>query len=156
MSETNTERGKYFEDFAVGEEFLTPGRTLTESDVVAYAGLSGDYNQLHTDEEYAKRNSIFGTRIVHGLLGLSIVEGLKFRLGLFEGTSLASLEWTWRFTKPIFIGDTVKVSVRIAEKRMTHKPDRGIVKEEVRLLNQAGETVAEGEHLVMMKCRPAS
>jgi acyl dehydratase len=145
--------GRYFEDFEIGELFRSPGRTVTEADVVQYSGLSGDYNQIHTDEEYAKERTIFGTRIAHGLLGLSLTEGLKSRVGIFEETSLASLEWTWRFRSPILIGDTLHVEWTIAAKRETSKPDRGIVTEAVKLLNQRGETVAEGEHLVMMKRR---
>ena len=89
--------GKYYEEFEIGEEFESPGRTVTEADLVMYAGLSGDYNQLHTDEEYSKKYNIYKTRIVHGLYGLSIAEGLKSRVGIFEGTSLASLEWSWKF-----------------------------------------------------------
>lgn len=148
--------GKYYEDFVVGEEFESPGRTVTEADLVIYAGLSGDYNQLHTDEEYCKKVSIFGKRIVHGLFGLTLVEGLKSRLGLFEGTSIASLEWRWKFLKPLFIGDTIKVRWRIADKRETKKPDRGIVTEFVQLVNQNDEVLAEGEHLVMMRRRPVN
>jgi acyl dehydratase len=145
------QRGRYFEEFTVGEELISPGRTITEGDVAAYAGLSGDYNQLHTDEEYCRTESPFGTRIVHGLFTLSLTEGLKSRLGYFEGTSIASMEWTWRFLKPVFIGDTVRVRVTVKEKRETRKPDRGIVREAVSVLNQRDEIVAEGEHLVMMK-----
>ena len=81
-------RGKYFEDFVIGEEFESPGRTITEADVMMFAGLSGDYNQVHTDEEYCKEHSIYKTRIAHGLFGLALVEGLKFREGLFEGTAI--------------------------------------------------------------------
>ena len=147
-------QGKYFEDFSVGEEFVSPGRTITESDVYLYAGLTGDYNQLHTDEEYSKETSIYGTRIAHGLLGLSVTEGLKSRLGLFEGTSLASLEWTWRFKKAVLIGDTVHVEWRIESARPTSKPGRGIITESVRLVNQRGEIVADGQHVVMMQTRP--
>ncbi len=85
-------RGKYFEDFVIGETFEPPGRTITESDVMLFAGLSGDYKQVHTDDEYCKKHSIYKTRIAHGLFGLALVEGLKFREGVFEGTALASLE----------------------------------------------------------------
>ena len=145
------QRGKYFEDFVIGEEFESPGRTITEADVMMFAGLSGDYNQVHTDEEYCKKHSIYQARIAHGLFGLALVEGLKSRVGLFEGTAIASLEWTWRFKKPLLIGDTIKVRWKIARKRDTKKPDRGIIWEEVQLLNQRAEVVAEGEHTVMIQ-----
>jgi len=147
-------RGKYFEEFVVGEEYESPGRTITEADLVLYAGLSGDYNQLHTDEEYCKKVSIFKKRILHGLFGLTLVEGLKSRVGFFEVTSLASLEWRWKFAKPLFVGDTVRVKWRIAEKRETKKPDRGIVIEFIQLVNQNDEVLQEGEHIVMMQRLP--
>lgn len=149
MTEKST--GRYYEDFEVGQEFRSPGRTLTEADVVLYTGLSGDYNEIHTNEEYAKDKGVFGTRVAQGLFGLSIAEGLKSRLGLFEGTSLATLEWTWRFHKPLRIGDTVHVEWKIVNMRVTSKPDRGIITEYVALRNQRDETVSDGEHLVMMK-----
>lgn len=145
------QRGRYFEEFVIGEEFESPGRTITEADVMMFAGLSGDYNQVHTDEEYCKKQSIYQTRIAHGLFGLALVEGLKSRIGLFEGTAIASLEWTWRFKKPLLIGDTLTVRWKIARKRDTKKPDRGIIWEEVQLLNQREELVAEGEHTVMIQ-----
>ena len=150
----SNQKGRYYEEFEIGESFRSPGRTITEADVVLYSGLSGDYNQIHTDEEYAKSRTIFGTRIAHGLLGLSLTEGLKSRLGLFEETSLASLEWNWRFKAPILIGDTVHVKWSISDKRETSKPDRGIITEAVSLINQRGEVTAEGTHLVLMKRRP--
>ncbi len=146
--------GLYYEEFVIGEEYESPGRTITETDVVAYAGLSGDYNQLHTDEEYSKKYNIYHTRIAHGLLGLAITEGLKSRIGIFDGTSLASLEWNWKFVKAILIGDTVRVKWKIVNKRETSKPDRGIVWEEVKLVNQRDEIVAEGLHTVMMQRKP--
>lgn len=151
-----SQRGKYFEEFVIGEEFESPGRTITETDVVMFAGLSGDYNQVHTDEEYCKKKSIYQTRIVHGLFGLAIVEGLKFRVGLFEGTAIASLEWTWKFKTPLLIGDTVKVRWKIFKKRETQKPDRGIIWEQVELINQRQEIVGEGEHVVMMQRKPGT
>lgn len=147
------ERGKYFEDFVIDEEYVSPGRTVTETDLVLYAGLSGDYNQVHTDEEYCKQVSIYKKRVMHGLFALTLVEGLKSRVALFEGTSLASLEWRWRFLKPLFVGDTVKVRWKITQKKETRKPDRGIITEQVQLVNQNEEVIGEGEHLVLMQRR---
>ena len=145
--------GKYYEDFVVGEQFVSPGRTITETDLVNYTGLSGDYNEVHTNELYCKEVSIYDKRMLHGLFGLTVWEGLKSRGGLFGGTSLASLEWRWRFVKPLFIGDTVKVRWKIAAKRETRKKDRGIITESVQLVNQNDEVIGEGEHLVMMQRR---
>jgi len=143
--------GKYFEDYELEEVFESPGRTITETDLVLYAGLSGDYHQVHTDEDYCKGRSVFKKRILHGLFALILVEGLKSRLGHFEGTSLASLEWNWKFLKPLFIGDTVHVRWHIKEKRETKKPDRGIMIETVQLISQNGDVIGEGDHVIMIQ-----
>ena len=142
----------YYEDFEVGAEYLTTGRTLAESDILQFAALTGDWNQLHTDEEYSQAGP-FGRRIAHGLLGLALMEGMKYRLGLVDGTAIASLGWSVKFAKPLFIGDTVRVRVRITDKRETRKPDRGVVTEFVELLNQRGEVVTEAEHTLLMRKR---
>lgn len=146
--------GLYFEDFVIDKEYVSPGRTVTEADLVLYSGLSGDYNQVHTDEEYCKEASMYGKRIFHGLFGLTLVEGLKSRVGLFEGTSMASLEWTWKFKKPLFVGDTVRVMWKVVRKKETSKPDRGVITEFVQLVNQDEGVIAEGEHAIMMRRRP--
>ena len=145
-------RGMYLEDFEVGAEYITPGRTITETDLVQFAALTGDWNQIHTDEEFAK-STIYGTRIVHGLFGLSLMEGMKFRLGHFEGTAIASLGWEVKFVKALLVGDTVRVRVKIHSKRNTKKEDRGILVEDVALLNQRDEVVTEATHTVMMRRR---
>jgi len=141
--------GKYFEEFEVGEQIISPGRTVTEADVVNFAGLSGDYNPLHTDEEYAK-GTMFGKRIGHGLLGLAITSGLRARTGVLDGTGIAFLELRLSFTGPIFIGDTVTVRMTVKEKRETKKPDRGIIKMDVDLVNQKGDVIQKGEHTLMV------
>ncbi|MFN2196995.1 MAG: MaoC/PaaZ C-terminal domain-containing protein, partial [Anaerolineales bacterium] len=100
-------RGKYFEEFEVGQRIVTAGRTVTEADVVTFAGLSGDFNQMHVDAEYSAK-SMFGQRVAHGLLGLSIASGLAVQTGVLEGTILAFREITeWKFSRPIFLGDTI-------------------------------------------------
>jgi acyl dehydratase len=140
--------GIFFEDLQLGQEYTSPGRTVTEADIVIFAGLSGDYNVLHTDAEYMKA-STFGERIAHGLLGLSIQQGLAARgepattHGLLSGLK-------WKFKGPIKIGDTVHVLSRIASKKDGPDAARGLVTVERRLLNQRDEVVQEGEteHLV--------
>jgi acyl dehydratase len=110
-------RGKFFDEWVVGEEYITPSRTMTETDVVMFAAMSGDYNELHTSEEFMK-SSQFGKRIVHGLLGLAVSHGLLFRTGLLEGTAIAFLGVeSWKFQAPIFFGDTIRIKVKVAEKR---------------------------------------
>jgi acyl dehydratase len=144
--------GKYYEEFEIGEELISPGRTVTESDIVSFAGLTGDYNPLHTNKEYAK-DSIYKGRIAHGLLGLSFVSGLVTRIGVFDGTVMGFLGLEWKFTGPIYIGDTIHFKMRIIEKRETSKPDRGILIREVDLVNQNEEVVQKGTMTIMIKRR---
>ncbi|WP_028490803.1 MaoC family dehydratase [Thermus islandicus] len=144
----------YFEDFEVGQKFSTAGRTVTEADIVNFAGVSGDYNPIHTDAEHAK-GTPFGQRIAHGLLVLAMLTGLRQRTGVTEGTLIAWMEIrNYRFLKPVFIGDTVRGETEIVEKRETSKPDRGILVQRVRVLNQRGEVVQEGEFVTMVRRRP--
>jgi len=142
----------YFEDFNVDREFVTRSRTITEADVAAFASLSGDFNPLHMDEEFAK-NTHFGTRIAHGLLGLSIATGLINQTGIGEGTVLAFLEMTWKFKEALKLGDTITVRQRVADRRETSKRDRGILHMAISVTNQHGEIVQEGEHTLMIKRR---
>ncbi|MBZ5502596.1 MAG: MaoC family dehydratase N-terminal domain-containing protein, partial [Acidobacteriia bacterium] len=123
-------------------------RTVTEADVTAFAMLSGDYDEIHTNEDFCKRESAYKTRIAHGMLGLSLVEGLKKRIPAFADTRyIASLEWNWKFTGPIYIGDSVHVKFRIAKMRESKsRPDRAIIWESNQMINQRGEVVQEGEH----------
>jgi acyl dehydratase len=142
----------YFEDFEIGREYVTRSRTITEADVVAFAGLSGDFNPLHTDEEFAKK-TMFGTRIAHGLLGLSIASGLINQMGIAEGTVMAFLGMTWSFKGALKFGDTITVRQRVADRRETSKQDRGILRMAISVFNQHGEVVQEGEHTLMIKRR---
>ncbi|MBX6724034.1 MAG: MaoC family dehydratase N-terminal domain-containing protein [Dactylosporangium sp.] len=144
---------RWYEDFRVGEKFTSARRTVTEADVALFAGLSGDFNPLHTDDEFAKETP-FGRRIAHGLLILSIVTGLNQRLGLFDGTTLAFLGLTWNFRAPVFPGDTIHFEMEITGMRETSKPDRGIVERSYRVLNQDGRVCQEGTMTVMLKRRP--
>jgi acyl dehydratase len=142
----------YFEDFEIGTEYVTRSRTITEADVVAFAGLSGDFNPLHVDEEFGKKTT-FGARIAHGLLGLSVASGLINQMGIGEGTVMAFLGLTWNFKSVIRFGDTITVHQRVAEKRETSKNDRGILRMMINVLNQNGEVVQDGEHVLMVKKR---
>jgi acyl dehydratase len=147
--------GFWYEDFKIGEERLSPGRTITESDLVSFSGLTGDFSQVHTDEEFCKKTE-FGTRIAHGLLGLSIAQGLAWRTNYTQGTGVASLGWDkWRFKRPIMIGDTVRARWRATDKRESRsKPGMGIITEFVELVNQRGQVVQDGEHITMIRKRP--
>jgi acyl dehydratase len=140
-----------FEDIQVGEEYESPGRTVTEADIVFFAGLSGDYNVLHTDAEFMK-SSIFGERIAHGLLGLAMQAGLLTRATQAYAT-LAFVGLRWKFRGPIKIGDTIRLRARVAAKQETDKPDRGLVTLERRVVNQRGEVVQEGETDLLVERR---
>ena len=147
------EPAAYFEDIPLGDEYVSPGRTVTEADIVIFAGLSGDYNVLHTDAEHMKA-STFGERIAHGLLGLSIQQGLLDRVvpGQVVGP-LASVKW--KFKGPIRIGDTIHVEARVSAKKDGDAPASGLVTVERRVLNQRGEVVQEGETEHVIARRPA-
>jgi len=143
---------RWYEDIAVGEEYESPGRTVTEADIVIFAGLSGDYNILHTDAEFMKSSS-FGERIAHGLLGLAIQSGLFMRAGTpFATVGLGALRW--KFKGPIKIGDTIRVRATVTAKQDGPKPDRGVVTLERQVLNQRGEVVQEGDTDVVVERRP--
>jgi acyl dehydratase len=145
---------RYYDDVTVGEEYESPGRTVTETDIVLFAGLSGDYNVLHTDAEFMK-TSIFGERIAHGLLGLAIQSGLFSRAG-GSYAALALVGIRWKFKGPIKIGDTVRLRARVSAKHDGDKPDRGMITVERTVVNQRGEVVQEGEtDLLVEKRGPA-
>lgn len=151
---TNLQRGKYFEEFEVGMDFISPGRTVTESDIVTFAGLSGDYTQIHTDAEFSKSTPV-GQRVAHGLLGLAIASGLAVRTGILEGTVIAFREIIdWKFVKMIFIGDTVRVKLTILETKSLPRLGGGAVNIELRLLNQNDDVVMKGIWKVLVASSP--
>jgi acyl dehydratase len=143
----------YFEDLEVGMEWRTAARTVTEADVVAFAGVSGDFNPIHVDAESAA-GSAFGERIAHGALVLAIATGLRQQEGRFRGTLKAWLGIEgWRFRAPVRIGDTIAVTTRIAALRQRPEHGDGIASQGVEVVNQRRETVAEGEFATLMRCR---
>ncbi len=144
----------YYEDVEVGDEWVSRGRTITEADIVNFAGLSGDYNPLHMDEEFAKR-TIFGKRIAHGLLGLAVMSGLSSFYPLMKTVAFLGIK-EWNFKAPIFIGDTIYVKTKVLEKRITSKGDRGIIVWEKKVVNQKGEVVQEGKTVTMVELRSKS
>jgi 3-hydroxybutyryl-CoA dehydratase len=146
----------WFDDLKPGTTTVSPARTVTEADVVAFAGLSGDYNPLHTDAETAAQGA-FGARVAHGLLGVSIASGLFTRTALsaaMQGSLVAMLGVKWTFHVPIAIGDTIHVEATITEARRTRSPDRGLVVVERRVLNQAGTLVQSGTTPMLVRRCP--
>jgi acyl dehydratase len=153
-SKPSSPRGLYFEDFQPDVEIITPGRTITETDIVNFAGLSGDYNQMHVDAEYGAATP-FGQRVAHGLLVMSVISGLAVNTGFMEGTVLAFREVeNWKFAKPVFIGDTVHGVLRVMETKLIPRLGGGSVSIEVRVLNQSDEVVMRGVWVVLVASRP--
>lgn len=144
----------FFEDFAVGDTFTTRSRTISEADVVSFAGWSWDTNPVHTDAVSAAGGR-FGERIAHGLLGMSVAMGLVSGLGHFEGSSMALLGVDgWKFVGPIRIGDTVTCELTITGTRLTSAGDAGVLEREFTLRNQAGDVVQSGRIDLMVAVRP--
>ena len=147
-------RGMYWEEWEIGAEFESPARTVTEADIVMFAALSGDYNPLHVNEEYCK-TTIFGTRIAHGPLVYAITAGLLFQLHLYDDTLIAFLGFeNLKFTGPVKPGDTIHAKIKVLEKRETSRPDRGVMKRELRVFNQRGEVVQEAIQNFLLKRKP--
>jgi acyl dehydratase len=144
--------GRLFEQFAVGDRFVTPARTITEADIVLFAGLSGDYAPMHTDEEFA-RTTPFGGRVAHGTLTFVVMTGLMFRMGhLYQETVLALLGIdNVRFTHPVRAGDTIHAEIEIIDKRETSKPERGVIVQRVSTRNSEGVEVATCEFTNLVK-----
>jgi acyl dehydratase len=149
---------KCFEDLQVGDNDRTGARTITEADIVNFAGLSGDFNPIHMDESHASR-TFFKQRIAHGLLVLSVASGLftqsEMNLSI-KPNVMALMDIKWRFLKPVFIGDTVHMEIEITEKKETSKDDRGIIVTKRTVVNQKGDEVQQGEVMMMIKRRPKS
>lgn len=143
----------YFEDLAVGDVFLSDSRTVTETDVVQFAGVSGDFNPIHLDVQQSGSGP-FGRRLAHGLLGVSMATGFLDSLGLFRGSMIAMLAIeSWSFRLPIFIGDSIRLRMTIRGLRMTSDGKRGIVERGLELLNQDGAVVQDGIVTVMVHSR---
>lgn len=147
-------RGMYWEEWDIGAEFESPARTVTEADIVMFAGLSGDYNPLHINEEHCK-NTQFGTRIAHGPLVYAIAAGLIFQLHLYDDTLIAFLGFdSLKFTAPVKAGDTIHAKLKVLEKRETSRADRGVMKRQLQVFNQRGEMVQDAVQAFLLKRKP--
>jgi 3-hydroxybutyryl-CoA dehydratase len=146
--------GLYFEEFQVGRKIVTVGRTVAESDIMTFAGLSGDYNRIHTDAEFSSTTQ-FGQRVAHGLLGLAITSGLAMRTGVLEGTVIAFREIrAWKFIKPVFIGDTIHAELNVTETKPYPRLKAGSVSIDFDVQNQKNETVMKGTWVVLVASKP--
>lgn len=145
------QKSLYFEEFEVGQSISSVGRTVTEADVVAFAALSGDWTRIHTDSVYAAQHP-FGQRVAHGLLVVSIASGLVVRLGFIEETVLAFREIdTWKFSLPVFIGDTIHVRATVTETKSMPRLGGGQVKFKIEILNHNDKVVMKGIWSLLVK-----
>jgi acyl dehydratase len=145
----------YFDEAVVGERCISPEYDVTEARVMAYAELTGDFTPVHTDEAYAKTTP-FGTRVAHGLFGLSIADGLKTKSDLCFQPGM-SLGWEWQFVAPIKLGDVVRVRFHVASKRESKsRAGWGILVLPSELINHRDEVVQRGEHRVMIPMRSSN
>ncbi len=153
MSSLPLNSGLFFEDFAAEQKVNSAGRTVTEHDIATFAGLSGDFNQIHTDAVFAS-STPFGQRIAHGLLGLSIASGLAVQTGILGANVIAFREvGEWKFVKPVFIGDTIHIEMEILEVKSLPRLGGGSVILGVHVINQHGDTTMKGQWTVLVKNR---
>jgi len=146
--------GRYYEELEVSARFDTPRRTILDADIVQFAGLTADFNPLHTDDIFASHSDFRG-RVAHGPMLVGMAFGLASRVDLLDGTALALLDLTWKFIRPVRPGDTVFVKVHVAGKEPTRKPDRGVVEFGLDVINQRNETVQCGTAKMLMKRQPS-
>jgi len=139
----------YYEDFEIGDEMISPRRTITEADIVQFTGLSGDFNPLHIDEVFAQ-DTPYKTRVAHGLLSVSVVTGLQSMMGNVNGSTLGLLEINWIFKGGVVAGDTIHAKFVVSKKKETSKPDRGVLTRTVYVINQRDEIVSEGKIVLLM------
>jgi acyl dehydratase len=147
--------GLYLEDFRIGVAQRTRGRTIGEGDVSLFAGLVGDHNPLHVDEEFCKK-TLFGGRVAHGPLILSTAIGLMSQLNWIDGTALGLLNVHWDFSGPVKLGDTIAARVTPLEARPSKKRDRGVLKLGFEIVNQREELVETGSITLLMQRRPGT
>ncbi|MDM8520263.1 MaoC/PaaZ C-terminal domain-containing protein [Anaerolineales bacterium HSG6] len=143
-------RGMYFEQFEVGQVIQTGARTITETDIVNFAGLSGDFNFIHTNAEAAKE-TLYGQRIAHGMLVASIATGLAVQQGFIDGTTLAFREINWKFSQAVFIGDTIHVETKVVTTKLARRMGGGLVTFAAKVINQKGEVVQKGDWKMLIQ-----
>ena len=147
--------GIHWEDLPVGRKFKTVGRTVTETDIVNFMGLSGVFEELHMNTEYIREHSMWGRRVSPGPLTFIIAEGLAVQLGLIHHTGMALLGIEdMRWPVPVHCGDTITVHITVLEKRTTKKPDRGIVTFDHVVRKQTGEVVLQMRKVRMLRRQP--
>lgn len=142
--------GQHFGDYSQGQSFKTHGRTLTETDLVNFCGLIGDYEPPHADEEFAKRTPL-KRRVMQGCLVTTAAEGLMSRSGLFDGTVITLLASAWDYRAPVFIGDTIHARLIVKELKPSSKGGRGVVTFAISIRNQDDAEVVSGTYVMMVR-----
>ena len=151
--EADGPRGLYFEEFEVGAELRTRGRTITEADLVQFAALTGDYNPMHTDAEYS-RDSFMGRRVAHGMLTISYAVGQAYQLGILERTVLGFRGLEMKFSSPVYIGDTIHAELKVRETKPARRLGGGVVTLDLRIIKQDGTVVQKGSLSLLMMSKP--
>jgi acyl dehydratase len=147
--------GRFFEDYEVGQTLRTRGRTITESDIVQFGSLTGDFNPMHFDDDFM-RGHMLGKRVAHGMLTLSYAVGQAYQLGFMEQTVLSFRGVEMKFSAPVYVGDTVRVELTIAETKAARRLGGGLVTLDVRIVNQDDQPVQKGQWTVLVASRPES
>ncbi len=148
-----SKHGLYFDEFTLGLTATSPSRTITDADIMTFANLAGDFNQIHTDAEYAKTTQ-YGQRISHGLLIQAIASGLVVQTGVLEGTVVALREMTCKFSAPVFIGDSIRVTLKVVEKKAMRRLNVGNVLVQFRVIKQDDTIVQRGNWRFLVKLQP--
>ena len=146
-------KGLFFEEFEVGQKLTTRGRTITESDIVQFGSLTGDFNPMHFDDAYMQGHML-GQRVAHGLLTVSYAAGQAFQLGFMEQTVLSFRSMEMKFSVPVYIGDTVHVEIEVKETKPAKRLGGGLVTLGIRIINQDDKAVQKGTWVVLVASQP--
>ncbi len=149
-------QGLFFEEFKIGQEFISQSRTVTESDIINFASFTGDWAEIHTSKTFAEK-SPFGQRIAHGMLSLSIASGLSVLTGAINETVIAfdSIEG-WKFLRPVFINDTIQVKLIVAKKqirKLMNSVQAGQITLGVTIINQKSKKIQAGNWIFLVKMK---
>lgn len=146
----------YYNDFEPGQVFTSQARTMTEADLTMFSMLTGDWNPVHNDAEFAKRTA-FGQRLVHGAFGIGLALGLMHGLGIFEDSAVALLDvQDWQFKAPVFIGDTLHLELHILDKSLGRTGNTGRIGRRFKLINQHGKAAQTGRADVLVRVNPVA